>query len=244
MNGHELTTPTQELFVDTLSALCLELTMKSLKSKKTITKNASKTLSVARDEDEDAFLATKAERDALPEASLIHPNIDVGGAIGTALAVFPALAAYRPLIEEQFKTFDFKAFDSIEKYAAATSYADSLVTNVNEPQGLNATYEQALTLREAFRADISTLILRKQLDPAKMPKLTNAVGYKNVARDLRGLITAAKLNYSAMEGKSVLTIDEIEKAVLVASALTKLSGAKERSDQDRFFVPRIVKALP
>lgn len=174
------------------------------------------------------FEKTAAERAALPAVDQI--NLDMESAYATAIASLPAIRAITTEIAGVLAKFDLSKLDKVEDYACAMKHAHHVVVVADAPAGsiveLNA---EASALRDRFLLTAQFFAKLGVVSPVRLSDVTGRVGYKNVADDLDKLSLVLRDSWSAIEGKSPLTKEEIEKGRVLGKKLADAAAKRDKA---------------
>lgn len=177
-----------------------------------------------------AFTRVEAEMAALDGGRLAPINVDIPRAVVTALGARPALLSLRPRIVEELPRFPLASLDKLETYALAAWYAHLLslpaapTENAHKPL-----VEEATALRADLLIAAEALAHRKLVDPGHVAQIRSGKGHIDMASDLVALSTLFTNNWAAIEGKTVVTSDEIERAAILGPELLIALGVREQA---------------
>jgi len=178
---------------------------------------------------ERAYLAVRADLEALPAESLVPVNLDIFAAVTTACGVISELKPLRGEIARRLPDFDLAKFDKLHDYAMACGYAHSTHQNATQPSdNLRVLQEEAVILRDSLLNDASALAHRGILELASLRDLRGPVGYKNVASDLQRLVSLLKANWDKIVGKTPTTLDELERGAALVTRMVHAIGTREQ----------------
>jgi hypothetical protein len=179
-----------------------------------------------------AFANSQADRDALRPEDLTRVNLDVPSVVATVLGALPEVFALRIDIEKHLPTFDLKHVDQLHTYALALSHAfaqnKSATPNGDNLAELNV---EGTVLRDNLLSDLTTLSRRGLVNPAAFKSCKGYVGYKNVATELQVLTGVARTNWSRIEGKCGISLDELDRGEKIATHMLRLVGLREQATE-------------
>jgi len=175
-----------------------------------------------------AFQELRPELDAIPPAEFTAMNSDPATGASIALGSVSRLMALREEIVVQLPLFEIRLLDQLHKYAYAAWYADIM----SLPASSGQSEEQALlaeggVLRETLLIGAGPLAHRRLLDPATIEAIRSGSGPKDTAADLVALGTVYTNNWGAIDGKTIVTRAEVDRARVVGSLLFAAISVRE-----------------
>ena len=176
-----------------------------------------------------AYQRRLAEIQAVPEEQLVPFTLDLSTAVTTVRGALPEILAHR---EEMRKLvgLDQRLIDGLEDYALAAAEANALYDVAIPPrEDIAALNQEALALRERFRDDVVALAGRGLIDRARLTPFKGLVGYKNVAFELVDYVTLLWEAWPEIQGKTAVTLEELEKAKQLGEHLTLLAGLRDQA---------------
>ena len=178
----------------------------------------------------DAYERTRAEIEALPEEQIVQINVVIPSAVTTALGALPEIRAMRPRLVEELPKFDLARFDKLEQYTLAAGHAHTMYLAASMPaEAVPELAEQCMGLCGTFRTDAEALVRRKLLDGVLLKSLKGTVGYRDIAFDLFTLVQIFRENWQKIEGKTALSLAELNQAEVLADRLTTAIGVREQA---------------
>ncbi len=159
---------------------------------------------------------------------LIPITIDLPTAIATVLGALPQIQALKK--EMATLPIDEPVLDGLDDYAEACAEANArYVTAVAPAEEVVALNEAALALRETLRSDAAALVQRGLLDEARLAAFQGHTGYKNVGFDLIDYATLFRDCWTAIQGKTALTIEEVQAAKDLGDQLVRAAGEHQQT---------------
>ncbi len=165
---------------------------------------------------------------AVPEEELLPLNFDVHVAISIVLG---ALGKIEPLIPAVSKLPGIKhaRVTALEDYARAAGEASVRFDVATEPPaGIVGLNEAAIALREKFRVSAQSLVNAELLPEDKVAMFQGLTGYRNVAYELAGWANVLQEYWSAIQGKTTVTLEDLGQAKLVAEELVQAAGERDQ----------------
>jgi hypothetical protein len=178
----------------------------------------------------EAYQRLLAEIEAVPERDLIPITIDIAVAVTTVLGSLPEIRAMRDEIEATLPGFDLRKFDLLEDYALALTHAQAVQRAAFTPRpAIVAAAEELTTTRDHLLADAWSLANHGYINPERLKECKRAIGYRPVAYDVLTLATVLKEDWSAVEGKTPITLADLSRAEVKAEELLEAVGLKDQS---------------
>lgn len=176
---------------------------------------------------EQALDEVRAELAAIREEDLVRMNVDIPGVITGVLGCLPQLMELREQMADQLPRFDIGLLDRLETYALAVAQAnvDNLLAS-QSPGGLTELLAKLSKSRERLIVDARALANRGLVDTSRLAGLRMTQGYRNVAFDVLLLSRFFRLSWSEIEGRTGVSLSEIEEAQLDADRMDELAGQK------------------
>jgi hypothetical protein len=179
---------------------------------------------------EEAFAKILPEIQALPDSEAATINIDINSAFTTVVGCLPEIQAMRGEIEAEWRNFDLVQFDKLEEYALALAHAQAQYRNSSKPK--SSVVEEAaelVVIRDRMLFDAQSLARHGLLDGAPLEKIRMVPGYKALAGDVLTLHSTFKDAWSKIEGKTPYTLEDVQRAGVMALDFFKLVGLREQS---------------
>ncbi len=159
---------------------------------------------------EAAYNALLPEITSVSETALIPINIDVMTAVTTVLGALPEIEALRSDIDAAFRNFDFAELEKLEQYAQALSYSHVRWRGFTMPK--TAVAEQAAELsaiRDRLLLDANALAARGWIEGERLKDCKMVSGYRPIASDVLTIVTLIKDRWASVEGRTALTLAEL-----------------------------------
>ncbi|MFO7178092.1 MAG: hypothetical protein DIU78_005250 [Pseudomonadota bacterium] len=178
----------------------------------------------------EAFERVLPELRALPEEALRKVTVDVPTAVATILGAIPKIRELREQIQEELPKHDLARFDRLEEYTLALAYAHgAYIAASRPPRSIDDINAEAMRLRELLLADAAVLVLRGLFDKARIAEIRLGNGYRDTAFDLVALVSLYRSRWSEIEGKTGISLAELEQAEIVADRLITAVGEREQA---------------
>jgi hypothetical protein len=178
----------------------------------------------------DAYERTLEEIGAVPDDQLAIINVDIPSAVTTALGAMPEIRSVRPRLIEELPKFDIQRFDKLETYIRAAYHAHTLFMAASKPpEAVPELAEECSNLIATFRKDADALTHRGLLDASLLRNLRGTIGYRDIAFDLYILTQVLRENWAKVEGKTALSLTELNRAEMLVERLTVAIGHREQA---------------
>jgi hypothetical protein len=178
----------------------------------------------------EAYTQRSAEMRALPTEQLQPININIPYAVTAMLGAMPEIVALRARVVAELPAFPVELFDKLESATLAMGYADTMYTmSTRKPEALPQLVQRATRMCDIFRADANSLATRELIDGAPLEQLRGGSGHRNIAFDLFALTYLLRSNWSAIQGKSAVTLAELTDAEHLADQLATALGVRQQS---------------
>lgn len=174
---------------------------------------------------EHAFTEIKDEVDAVPESELVPINVDLANACAIGLATADLLDPLLPEMTE-LPGFDYDRVVKLRTYALAALYANAVYTASLNDRAVATLLEEATPLRENLLIAAEALAHRDILSAPRVAEIRSGQGHHDVADDLIALAALFREAWSAVKGKTVVTIEEVDRAAVLGSQLHAALGAR------------------
>ncbi len=177
----------------------------------------------------DAYQRALPAARALTLAELVTINIDVPTAVTTVIGKLPQVRGLRDAIVRAMPTLELVNIDQLETYTLATAHAHALYLSASAPsEGLARLTADAAAIRDTLYSDAVALANRGLINGARLGEFKAATGYKNVAFDLLGLTALLRTAWSQVEGKTALTLAELDAADLTGEQILSAIGNRRQ----------------
>lgn len=185
-----------------------------------------------RDVQREAFETLRGEIDSFPEHDMETINVDIMLVVTLVLGAWNALLRLRPLLV-QLLGFNIASFDKLESYAYATAYAHGdYILAITPTEPLPELAVQGAHMRELLLSNAVNLAKHGIINGDTLGGLKGSNGYRNLAVDLTALSSMLRHQWSKIEGKTPLTLQDLEKAAIMSARLMKSVGIKERTPSE------------
>lgn len=168
------------------------------------------------------------EIQSVPDAELIHINIDIPTAVTTVLGTLPEIRALRPQIKAELKGVDLARFDKLERYADALFHAHTLyVTSLKPVEPLAELVAEATRVRDMLYMDAMALAHRGLLDAQQLRDVKTGPGYRPLAVDLSSMVAVFRATWDTLKAKTAVSPSELALAESLAKRLLNAIGQRE-----------------
>lgn len=164
---------------------------------------------------------------ALPEVQLKHAYVDIPSAMIIVLGAMPKLIALREDFIRKLPGFPIELMDTLELRAMAMGYAYSVrLARSKKPEPVPQLVAQGKQLRATLLADARYLAIRGLVNGVPLETLAKGSSHRSVVSDLFALTYVLRSHWPTIQGKTVLTLEELSAAEQVADQLLMALGAR------------------
>jgi hypothetical protein len=177
----------------------------------------------------DAYERVKADLAAIDPATFVQVNLDVTAAVTTVLGVLPEVRALRADIVKELPGFDVASFDKLEDYALALHSAQTdYLTATRPPDDLQTIVGEATKVRDRLQRDALALSAHGLVDEAQISQLKGGTSHKALAQDLEILSRVLNGAWDNIQGKSAITVEDLQIASRMSTRLMRILGLREQ----------------
>jgi hypothetical protein len=183
----------------------------------------------------DDLVAPQAVDLALPELLALDPrdllpvNVDVGSASLVVLGAAAQIQSYRDQLVTKFGEEEAKAVDRLQLLAQVALEAHATHRQlVDLGVDVLALSNQVVEARHVLLAEVRALIARKVLSAGVIGELQGTHGYKNQCLDVLQLVSLMKRNWTLIQSKTGLPMEDIDRAEALAHQLALALGVREQ----------------
>jgi hypothetical protein len=176
-----------------------------------------------------AYEAIKGEMQSIPREQLLTLNVDVASTVATTIGCLPKVSPLRPQILAEVSGFDIRNLDMLETYAMALMHAQAeYQASAAPPEPIDELSAELTVTRDLFLKDVTALDARNLVE-FRPTEMSGAPGYKNLTKDVLLLCSVLRNNWPAIQGRTAVTMDDIDAAELQAKRLLASVGLREQS---------------
>jgi len=176
---------------------------------------------------DDALSQLMPELQALSSDELQAITVDIRDAVGIVTGSLPEIREHAAEIQKAMPELDLAAINKLETYAYALNFAHAAFLSTGEATSeLQRAVEQGTKLRELLLADATTLAGRGLVEPSRLKQMQGAVGFNNIGTDLAILCAVLKESWSKIQGRTAVTMDEIEQALRLSQQIISGVGLR------------------
>jgi hypothetical protein len=175
----------------------------------------------------EAFFSLTGEISVFPEDKTRWINVDVPAAIAIAMSAQKRIANLREEIATLPK-FNMAQFDKLPTYILAASYSHTLYVLATTPPAVLPTLEAEGNAQFDILMS-NAVLLGKQgiVDTSPLQGIKTPNSYRTLAVGLTAIISFARSNWSKFEGKTALTMQDLDKGDVLALRILEAIGDKE-----------------
>lgn len=181
--------------------------------------------------DREAFLAKKAEIDAVKDEELIPINVEIPYAAAIVLGVVPRIATLVPMLQ-RLPDYDMQPVLQIRTYAGAAVHAHlrAMGSRTEDPK-LPEKLEEGAKLREGMLLSAETLVHYKLLPAERVAAIRSGTGHLDMANDLSAMAELYTEHWPALVQRTAVTIAEVERAGVLGFELQTLLGERRAESE-------------
>ena len=163
-------------------------------------------------------------RDAVPITASI-PNV-----VWQTTRLLPGILAMRARAATALPEHDLACFDQLEDCTGALYHSHVATLSPPTPphQDVVALGAQVVATRDMLEGHVAYLVLNKLVDRKRLDPITKATGYKTSAGEVLVLVGIARECLPLVEGKILLTSEQLDAAELLAKQLTEAVAERDR----------------
>jgi hypothetical protein len=159
----------------------------------------------------------RAEIDALPEADVLTPRVDVAAAASTAIGSMPEVESHRAELVAIFGARASATLDRLVPISRALLAAQAAHEAVAD-HDLEAQANAIRAIRDRLSDAATALIERGLVDRKTLDRLTGGGGYQALFTDTLALVSWFEVHAGAIASRSKVTTDELRSAYHSAEA--------------------------
>jgi hypothetical protein len=166
---------------------------------------------------------------AIPVEKLKTARYDVPSASTSIIGAIPKLLELVDDIDATFKNVDPQLIPNLKQQAKAMAMAYVLNQASSKPSlSVAELSARIVAVRADLESDARNAARRGLIDPERLKELQGIVGYKNQAFDTLLLAALLRAAWPKLEGKTFVTLAEIDEANVLAYQLLQAVGEKEQ----------------
>jgi DNA-binding Lrp family transcriptional regulator len=176
-----------------------------------------------------AYTEVEPELDQVTADELKPISIDIPYAVSLVLGLLPGLRELRPEIVKQLPAYPIDLFDRLEMYALATWYVHVMSQPPSPVQNpLKKLLEDGVALRLTLLSDAEALAKRDLVSAQTVADIRSGAGNYDTANDLVALYALLSGAWENIENKTAVTIEEINSAGELGTAILAALGQQEK----------------
>jgi hypothetical protein len=176
-----------------------------------------------------AYTEVEPELDRVTAGDLKPITIDIPYAVSVVLGLLPGLAELRPEIVKNLPAFPIDLFDRLGTYALAAWYTHIMSQPPTPPENpLKKLLEEGIKLRSTLLSDADALAYRGLVSTQTVADIRSGTGNYDTANDLVALYALLSGEWDNIQKKSAVTIEEINRAGELGTAILAALGQQEK----------------
>lgn len=176
-----------------------------------------------------AFEKLRKRLEAIRAEEVVAPKVDIGRAVGVALAAEPKIQRYADAIKEELPRFDITMVENLELTALAAWYAHASAPPAeSDPLQVRGLVEEATQVRRDLLTQANALAARGLVDAKRAEAIEDGRGNVDLAQDLVAIRQLFLDRWGDVEKKTPVTRQELDRAADLGTRLMRALGARER----------------
>jgi hypothetical protein len=176
---------------------------------------------------EDAYVRLENELLAL-KPPLAVVNVDPQSAVTTVIGAMPRIRSLRTRIADELPRFDLVRFDKLPDYCLAFGHSNARFFAASRPVApVAALAEEGAKIRDVLITDAQALKKRGLFDDGRLSELKLTVGHRPISLHLLSIAQMFREQWPKIQGKTAVTLEELDHAEKIAGKLTLAVGEKE-----------------
>jgi hypothetical protein len=176
-----------------------------------------------------ALDGVRARLEALDDSKLkVTAGLDPTEAANKVIGNLERILRFRPAIAAQFEEEGTAIVDALEVAALATQQADIELAAAERAADLTAMHEILSRHHKRLVADATPLAERDLLDATAVDKAKSTQGYDTTLKNTLVLVALFRAAFPAIEGKTLMTLAELDAIEKHAQAIGVLSGQRNQ----------------
>lgn len=164
---------------------------------------------------------------AVDPASFAALNVDVPQALATMHGVLPRLASMRGALADTFKSFDFERYDSIADYTDLLEYTHARYLSAAAARDRLPELAERASKEIAYMALAARLLASKGLvSGERIDEMQYAQAFCERGSMLSALALRLLDAWPAIEGRTTLTLDELNAAITLGHDVLAAAGQR------------------
>lgn len=173
-----------------------------------------------------AYIKLKPELNAMTVGPANTTFLEPALVVQTVLGAVPQVEKLRDAISAELRSFDWQRVTHLRETALALAHLEALKRQ-GRRDAPSTIVAEARKTRDLRLADAEPLVARSLLSGAAVSNLRHGNSHRQLAIDLLGIANLFDENYAALEGKTLVTRQDIQDARQLAESLLMHLGAKE-----------------
>ena len=176
-----------------------------------------------------ALDGVRARLEALDDSKLkVTAGLDPTEAANKVIGNLERILRFRPAIAAQFEEEGTAIVDALEVAALATQQADIELAAAERAADLTSMHETLSRHHKRLVADATPLAERDLLDATAVDKAKSTQGYDTTLKNTLVLVALFRAAFPAIEGKTLMTLAELDAIEKHAQAIGVLSGQRNQ----------------
>lgn len=180
-------------------------------------------------EPEQALAEVADELAALDPDEVLRVNVDVSRSVSIVLGAEPQIASYVEQIREELPKHDVSRMARLRTYALAALYANLTSQPPAKRVEVPALVERGASLKQRLILSAEAFAHAELVDGAQLAQIKTGTGHLDLATDLIALSALFRRSWEQVQGKTLITREDLEEATRIGTALLGALGAKDNA---------------
>jgi hypothetical protein len=178
----------------------------------------------------DAYKRWTPAFEAIPKEEVYTSlNVDIASAVTLVTGAIKEILPLKEQAARELPLADLSVFDNVESIALAMGYAAARHQASSLPVlALQELSSKVVSCHELLRGECELGVKRGLLPAQPITQLRGIVGYKSQAADVMTMVALVRENWSRLQGRTGLSLAEVDEAEMYADQLLTAIGEREQ----------------
>jgi hypothetical protein len=190
-------------------------------------KNTRMVAAATSEEARHAFERIEPRFKELAAGELVAITVDIARAASIVLGAEAGIRALQPQIEAKLPEFDVGQIESLRDMALAAWYVHAAIAPEVDEGEVKRLVSEATPLKRSMLVQADALADRGLLDAQRIAIIRAGRGSRDLANDMVALSAMFRQSWGEVEGKTAVTIEELDRAAELGTKLIFAIGARD-----------------